>query len=52
MNKKRLTPGDKHNTRWWQKRNEARSVLQAQYAKAKERAEAEAEAAKAILGAA
>lgn len=29
--KRRMQPQDKHNSKSWQKRNEARSVLQEQY---------------------
>ncbi len=31
-NKKKPQPKDKHKSKWWMKRNEARSVLQRQYA--------------------
>ena len=42
MAQKKLQPKDKRNSKWWQKRNEARSELQKAYAK---QAEAQKEAA-------
>ena len=47
---KRLKPQPKQNTRSWQRRNEARSVLQKQHAARTQKALAEQEAANALIG--
>jgi hypothetical protein len=50
MGQKRLKPQDKHSKPSWNRRNDARSVLQQQHAARVARALAEQEAAAALLG--